>query len=77
MYDFDNYGDYGVDDAQIYDPSFNNPYEDPWTSAEYGTTDFLGPAEESQFEGFDSTLTGDDNTTFFDDNTSTWADSIF
>ena len=67
------YGSY-VDDAQIYDPSFSNPYEDPWSSAATGATDFLGPAEESQFEGFDSTLTGEDNTTFFPAD-SGWDDS--
>ncbi len=63
--------DYGfgtyVDDAQVYDPSFNNGYEDPWSSAQTGATDFLGPAEEMQFEGFDSSLTGDSDTTFFPD----------
>jgi hypothetical protein len=69
------YGDY-VEDAQVYDPSIGNPYEDPWTSASYGTVDFLGPAEQSQFEGFDSTLTGDENVTFFDSNSS-WDDATF
>jgi hypothetical protein len=63
MFD-DGFGSY-VDDAQVYDENNSNPYEDPWTSASYGTVDFLGPSEESQFEGFDSSLTGDDNTTYF------------
>jgi hypothetical protein len=72
MFD-DGYGTY-VEDAQIYDPANDNGYEDPWTSAQYGTVDFLGPQEESQFEGFDSTLTGEDNVTYFD---SSWDNAVF
>jgi hypothetical protein len=72
MFDFDDY----YNDAQVYEPSFSNPYEDPWESASLGTVDFLGPAEESQFEGFDSTLTGDDYTTGFDSGSS-WSNNIF
>ena len=71
----DEYGDW-FENAQVFDPSINNPYEDPWVSASHGTVDFLGPAEESQFEGFDSALTGDDNSTFIASD-STWDDSIF
>ena len=70
------YGDY-IEDAQVYEPSLGNPIEDPWVSAETGATDFLGPAEEAQFEGFDSTLTGDDNATFIDDSDSGWSDGTF
>ena len=69
------FGDY-VEDAQIYEPSFDNPIEAPWVSAETGAVDFLGPAEEEQFEGFDSTLTGDDNTTFIESDSS-WDDGTF
>lgn len=66
-----------ADDVQLYEPSFSNPFEDPWVSAETGATDFLGPQEEMQFEGFDSALTGDDNTSFLPGDT-TWDDnSIF